>query len=158
MSAGRRDDKRRGMLVGGLPTSPWREDGMGGMMRMDELPFRSEDGGGRRTKHRPNTAKPMSSATKSTVFVAEDAASMPAQRRVPLPASVLAAGMAIPMTKSVSAAPVAKEGIAATLEWELSEHEGLLTALEGRKRWFHCTRLHVISRPTFLPHFLRPQI
>jgi hypothetical protein len=25
-------------------------------------------------------------------------------------------------------------------DWEQSEHEGLLTMMDGRKRWFHCTK------------------
>eukprot|EP00282_Hemiselmis_andersenii_P014835 CAMPEP_0114111382 /NCGR_PEP_ID=MMETSP0043_2-20121206/1825_1 /TAXON_ID=464988 /ORGANISM="Hemiselmis andersenii, Strain CCMP644" /LENGTH=163 /DNA_ID=CAMNT_0001203413 /DNA_START=21 /DNA_END=509 /DNA_ORIENTATION=+ len=40
-----------------------------------------------------------------------------------------------------SALPPGSDSMAAALSWEQSEHEGLLTALQGgRKRWFHCTK------------------
>jgi hypothetical protein len=129
--------QRRVVVQPELPTSPWRGNDDGA--RMDDLPFRTEDGGGRRTKHRPNQVKPFGAGAKAALVL--DEVAVPSQRRAPT-------GVDAPPAPSSGASgartqmqgPTAKEGIAATLDWELSEHEGLLTALEGRKRWFHCTK------------------
>jgi hypothetical protein len=106
------------------------------------LPFRGEPGGGRRMKPRQTTTviKPV---TKPG-----DPLSSPTRRQTLRVIEAKAPSLAVTgreakdpkAAASSSGSSSDTKGASASGEWEQSEHEGLLTMMDGRKRWFHCTK------------------
>lgn len=110
-------------------------------------PFRSEDGGGRRVK--PRHSIQVKNSSKQSTFDSHDAK----KRRsssvhgeiqgdgVRTSTSPACRDTSNPDPHAQAAGDVdVQSGGAGILQWEPSEHDGLLSAQDGRKRWFRCTK------------------